>query len=285
MTVACPLCAAAANGRRRRGRGGLTLVPCRDCGCLFLDPAKHPYAPEALYREGYFQPWDMRPGSPSWTLRAATAATRLDLLSSLAGPGRLLDVGCAGGYLVAEAVRRGFDAHGIEISAHAVAVAQDVAPGRVRQGVLEEAGFEPASFDAITGFDVVEHHPEPPRLLGQIRALLRPGGLFAATVPDLSSLTGRVMGPAWPHLKEEHRFYPTREAFRRLLAGAGFCPVHEEPARKTLSVAFLAPLLEAYPVPVLTPLASMAVRILPRAAREARFRVTIGERLYVARAA
>jgi hypothetical protein len=115
--------------------------------------------------------------------------------------------------------------------------------------------------------------------------LLAPGGVLAATVPDLSSLTGRVMGGAWPHLKEEHRFYPTRKAFRALLASVGFEPVHEEAARKNLSLGFLTPLLEAYPVPLLTPVASFVTRILPSVVREARFSVTIGERLYVARRA
>jgi hypothetical protein len=60
--------------------------------------------------------------------------------------------------------------------------------------------------------------------------------------------------------------------------------VHEEAARKRLSVAYLAPLLAAYPVPVLTPLFALAAKALPRSLREASFTITIGERLYVARA-
>lgn len=284
MSAGCPLCGGR-EARPRRGRGGLRLFACGGCGSLYLDEATHPYEPERLYDDGYFAPWEMRPGSPTWELRRATAAARVAALQALGASGRLLDVGCAGGYLVAEAVERGFDAQGIEISQHAVDVAAEVAPGRVRQGTLGTADLAPGGFGAVTAFDLVEHDPEPVTLLGRIHELLGPGGFLAATVPDLSSFTGRVMGGAWPHLKEEHRFYPTRRAFRRLLERCGFSLVHEEAATKQLSLTYLTPLLERYPVPMLTPLASLVTRLLPRALREARFAVTIGERFYVARKA
>ncbi len=267
----------------RHARGGIRLLSCPGCQGLFLDESVHPYAPDALYDESYYTAWDMSPGSPAWKLRTETAAARLQLLRQHGGAGRLLDVGCAGGYLVAEALAQGFDAHGLEISGHAVRVAAAVAPGRVRQGQFEGAGFPAASFDAVTAFDLVEHHPEPHRLLSLIHDVLRPGGLFAATVPDLSSVTGRLMGGAWPHLKEEHRFYPTRSGFRALLAAESFVVLHEEPARKRLSLSYLAPLFDAYPVPILTPAFSFLARIAPASLREARFTGAIGERLYVAR--
>lgn len=282
MSAPCPLCLSE-DGRPSRGRAGLALVACRGCGSAQLDGRRHPYQPEALYDASYFGPWDMRPGSPAWTQRAETAAARLALLSRLGASGRLLDVGCAGGYLVAEAVRRGFDAHGLEISTHAAAVAETVAPGRITQGVLETVGLAQESFDVVTAFDVVEHHPQPEALLGRIRALLRPGGFFCATVPDRSSLSAFALRSAWPHYKLEHRFYPSRTGLRLLLARTGLSVVHEQAARKRLSLAYLAPLLAAYPVPLLTPLATRLARVLPRSLNEARFTVTIGERLYVAR--
>jgi SAM-dependent methyltransferase len=282
MTPACPVCESRA-AAARRGRGGLRLLLCAGCGSAYLDGEAHPYRPQAIYDQTYFEPWDLRPGSVSWKLREETAGARLGLLSALGASGRLLDLGCAGGYLVAEALRRGFDAFGLEISEHAARVAESVAPARITRGTLESAAYAPASFDVVTAFDVVEHHPEPFDFVGRIRALLRPGGHFAATVPDLSSLTGRTMGAAWPHYKEEHRFYPTREAFRRLLVRAGLAPVYEAAARKRLSLAYLDPLLGTYPVPILTPVSRILARALPRSLREARLTLTIGERLYVAR--
>ena len=282
MTPACPVCNARA-ASPRIGRGGLRLLACQGCGSAYLDAGAHPYRPETLYDQSYFDPWDLRPGSVSWRLREETAGARLGLLTSLGAAGRLLDLGCAGGYLVAEALRRGFDAFGLEISEHAARLAEEVAPRRITRGTLETASYDPGSFDVVTAFDLVEHHPEPADLLGRIRLLLKPGGHLAATVPDLSSLTGHVMGSVWPHYKEEHRFYPTRTAFRRLLGRSGFVPVHETAARKILSLAYLDPLFQTYPVPLLSPASRLLTRLLPRPLREARFTVTIGERLFVAR--
>jgi SAM-dependent methyltransferase len=284
MAVSCPVCESTVSSPRR-GRGGIRLDACASCGSWYLDPEAHPYRPASLYNQSYFDPWDMKPGSPAWRLREQTARSRLALLASLGGSGRLLDLGCAGGYLVAAAGDYGFDACGLEISEYAVGVAAQIAPGRVRQGVLETADYADGSFDAVTAFDLVEHHPQPTRLLERIRAILKPNGLFAATVPDLNSLTRRLMGPAWPHFKEEHLFYPTRSGFRGLLSKLGYRLVRESPARKKLSLAFVDPLLRAYPVPVLTSVSARLVRALPRALREGSFTLPIGERLYIARRA
>jgi SAM-dependent methyltransferase len=282
VTPPCPVCDSRA-ATPRIGRGGLRLLACEGCGSAYLDTEAHPYRPEGIYDQSYFDPWDLRPGSVSWRLREETAGARLALLASLGAAGRLLDLGCAGGYLVAEALRRGFDAFGLEISEHAARMAEEVAPHRITRGILETASYDNGSFDVVTAFDMVEHHPEPADLLSRIRLLLRPGGHLAATVPDLSSLTGHVMGRAWPHYKEEHRFYPTRAAFRRLLGRSGFVAVHETAARKRLSLAYLDPLFQTYPVPLLSPASRLLARLLPRALREASFTMTIGERLFVAR--
>jgi hypothetical protein len=72
---------------------------------------------------------------------------------------------------------------------------------------------------------------------------------------------------------------------RKLLASAGFEVVHEERAMKYLSVAFMAPLFERYPVAGVTKAMSLLHRLLPARLRERPFRISIGERLLVARRA
>jgi len=277
----CPACSSA-RSRGKLGRAGLSLLVCLDCASERLASARDSQRPEEIYREAYFVPWGMNPGSPAWRQRSATVARRVERLLAMGARGRLLDVGCAGGYLLSEASALGFDPYGIEISKHAVAVAESVAPGRVKQGIVEEAGYEKSSFGAITLFDVLEHHSQPAALLSLLRELLEAEGWLALSVPDVDSLSHALMGSSWPHYKEEHLWYPSREGLRGLLSSAGFRIRWEGRAVKSLSVAFMAPLLRQYPVPVLTPLFDLARRALPRGIAEATFSVSIGERFVLA---
>jgi SAM-dependent methyltransferase len=277
----CPAC----RGSRFRGfraRGGTEIHRCLECGSGRLHHDNGDGARGFTYEREYFESWNLEPGSPAWNVRAATAALRLETLRELgATGGALLDVGAAGGYLVALANERGFDARGVEISEHAVKVARQVVPGRVLRGTLETLEIEPGSLDVVTLFDVLEHMPAPAEALHRIARWLRPRGYLALTTPDVDSLSAKLMAGAWPHYKEEHLFYPSRRGLKLLVESAGFEIRHEEPARKYLSVAFAAPLFERYPVVGLTPAASFLQRILPRPLREASFRVSIGERLLV----
>ncbi len=50
-------------------------------------------------------------------------------------------------------------------------------------GDFEESGFEDASFDFIWSQDAILHSGNRPRVLDQVRRLLKPGGLFVFTDP------------------------------------------------------------------------------------------------------
>jgi SAM-dependent methyltransferase len=181
------------------------------------------------------------------------------------------------------AAREGFEALGVEISAHAVEVANGVVPGKVLHGTLETVDLDEGSLSVVTLFDVLEHMPAPAETLTRLAQWLKPGGCLALTTPDVDSLSAQLMAGAWPHYKEEHLFYPSRRGMRLLLDSAGFELTHEEPAMKYMSVEFAAPLFKRYPVAVLTSGAELLYRWLPTSLREASFRTSIGERLHVAR--
>ena len=100
---------------------------------------------------------------------------------------RLLDLGCAYGFLVVEALEAGFDALGVDASRFAVGEAGAWAPpavGRLLVAHAERLPFADASFDVVTAFDVLEHVPRPELLLAEAARVLRPGGLLVGATPD-----------------------------------------------------------------------------------------------------
>jgi SAM-dependent methyltransferase len=52
--------------------------------------------------------------------------------------------------------------------------------------------FSPQSFELVTLFDVLEHLPRPANIIREIYRVLRPGGLFFLTVPNVANLRNRV---------------------------------------------------------------------------------------------
>lgn len=113
---------------------------------------------------------------PDWSLW-------LDLIAAVKPTGVLLDLGCAYGYLVAEANRRGYQATGLDLSLYALSQA---VPERIPV-ILGDARRVPlpgGSVDIITLFDVIEHLPDPQTCLQEVDRLLSPDGLLVLTTPD-----------------------------------------------------------------------------------------------------
>jgi SAM-dependent methyltransferase len=135
---------------------------------------------------------------------------------------RLLDIGAAFGFAVAEARDAGWDATGLEISA-AAARAGHAAVGRVVVANAHRAPFAAESFDAVTLWDVLEHLSDPHAAVAEAARLLRPGGRLVLTTGDVGSLAARLSGARW-HLYTipEHLFFYSRRSLRLLLEAHGF---------------------------------------------------------------
>jgi SAM-dependent methyltransferase len=104
-------------------------------------------------------------------------------------PLRYLDTGCGVGASLQAAEMRGLQAHGIEVDEAAL----EVARGRGLR-VLRPDDAPPAGpFHIITFLESLEHIDDPGLALRQYGALLAPQGLLFVTVPNVASLTVRVL--------------------------------------------------------------------------------------------
>ena len=132
-----------------------------------------------LYTASYFEQ-DFRCGRSRTSYFAEDAfrdenRNLLESFERLVPRGRLLEVGCAGGWLLKQATERGWQAKGVELSADAVGHALSLGLDVVR-GELAEAGFPPSSFDLVYLGDVLEHVPDCHALVAEVARVLRRGG-------------------------------------------------------------------------------------------------------------
>jgi len=140
--------------------------------------------------------------------------------------GKLLDVGCAMGYLVDEAVSRGWDAYGIDPSTYAISRVSKTLKQRVKTATIDEISYPRKSFQCVTMLDVVEHLKDPRRDLDKIRSILTDDGELAITTGDCESWLARLLGRHWTFYNPpQHLFFYSKSSLTRLLHEAGFTPV------------------------------------------------------------
>jgi 2-polyprenyl-6-hydroxyphenyl methylase/3-demethylubiquinone-9 3-methyltransferase len=106
----------------------------------------------------------------------------------LAGPLRLLDLGCGAGIAAEAFARRGYTVLGLDASGAAIEAARahagDGLPGLTyRAGEAEALVAEGRRFDVVTALEVIEHVDDPAGLMALLASLTEPGGLvFVSTL-------------------------------------------------------------------------------------------------------
>ena len=76
----------------------------------------------------------------------------------------------------------------------------------------------PNSVDVVTTWEVLEHINEPNEFIGQIRNILKPGGLLFVCVPNINALVTRILHEkAWTFGGHAHVSFFSIETLSRLL--------------------------------------------------------------------
>lgn len=138
-------------------------------------------------------------------------------------PRRVLEVGCGSGRLLVQLAERGWEVHGLEPSAAAVATLTAHHQLPVTVGTIEEAAFPAGSFDLIIASMVLEHLHDPLNDVLKLRRWIRPGGHLTGSVPNCASWEFGFFASEWFALQlPTHLFHYTPATLTHLLERAGF---------------------------------------------------------------
>ena len=201
----CPLCGEA----KKKALFPLkesTLYECQVCRLRYLDPCLSEAAMKSAYEsshsltrlhsfhEGYYEYGDLE--QESQTL--ADFRRGLEILEKYVKRQEtpsILDVGFGNGLFLALALKRGWRVQGVDHNAQNVELARRKFSLNFKQVDLEDYENEGFLYDVISFWDVIEHLPDPHRVLKKAASLLKPGGLILAAVPnDRSFLTLAASG-------------------------------------------------------------------------------------------
>jgi len=188
-------------------------------------------------------------------VRAGFVAER----TTLAGA-KVLDVGCGGGLLCEELARAGADVTGIDLAPGMIEVARLHATDQrlVIDYRVADADATPGAFDVVTCMEMLEHVPDPARMIATLAQLVRPGGhLFVSTINrNLKSFMLAIVGAEYflrlipPGTHEYERLIQPAELAKwsrtaglalRELAGIEYNPLaHSASLTRDPSVNYLA---------------------------------------------
>ncbi|NWG32758.1 MAG: class I SAM-dependent methyltransferase, partial [Rhodocyclaceae bacterium] len=150
---------------------------------MFVWPQPDAEALASNYGPGYYVFHE--PPARRWARAVQVYLNHLLPLEGRTGR-RLLEVGCAGGHLLALARARGWEVQGVELSAEAAAAAHQEFGLEVFAGTIDSfvTGMAAEPFDMAVAVDVLEHVPSPLTFLRCLRRQVRPGGWLAVETPN-----------------------------------------------------------------------------------------------------
>jgi SAM-dependent methyltransferase len=229
-------------------KNGFEIARCPSCGLLFRLSLPTEEELAQIYDSSYFSSTNGAASGEGFQDYLAdadqhqdAARRRLERLERFISRGRLLDVGAAAGFFVAEAAARDWDARGIDIAGEMVQWGRNHLAAALERKTIHALDVEVGSLDAVTMWDYIEHTLDPPADLERARELLRPGGVVAISTGDAASLAAKLSGSRWHLLTpRHHNYFFTAASLRRLLTRLGFEVLYEGHPGARYSLRYLS---------------------------------------------
>jgi len=191
MTLVCPLCRAS-DSESIPQFNSYAMERCRRCSFVYTklrrilsEQYEDIYSGESAYR--MMVNAAERTAAGEWGCQNLWWFKRKALrwIEADRACGRLVDVGSGPGTFLMVARQRGWEVQGVEPSALASEKAHQLGIDTFR-GVVEDFALRRREFfDVATSFEVMEHVPDVVEMLNAIHSILKPGGIFVFSVPNL----------------------------------------------------------------------------------------------------
>ncbi len=191
------------------------IVKCDDCGFIYLK-----IRPTQKWMENYYKEvYAVNDPSAAVTVAVPSDVSLLDINNEFIAAqrrslfeeaiehygktiqgGTLIDIGCGWGALLYNARKYGMNVIGFEFTNHNVQFARQVLNLDVRQQQFADSDIPENSVDIVTMSHVLEHVPDPLKVVEKINRVLKPGGIFYCVVPNFYSLCSAYLGEKWEWL-------------------------------------------------------------------------------------
>lgn len=176
---------------------------CNDTGLTFFTPS-NVAGSEWLYEQLQLIPWYYQ--TDKWEYRIARR--ELQRCKSV------FEVGCGTGEFLKILCKDAHDVTGAELNLHAAAQARQAGLNVSDEPLDQVCATHKEEFDAVCGFQVLEHVPDPTNFIRRTIDLVRPGGKVVFAVPNSAGFEG--LGYDLLQNPPHHMTWWTADCFRSL---------------------------------------------------------------------
>jgi SAM-dependent methyltransferase len=184
-----------------------SVVKCRKCGLLFLNPRPAESELATIYPDEYPAFVEEKAPTHQSALSKLTQTfidklgyptrvrTALKYIPEAKGPLKILDVGCGAGRVLTlfkEFHQGPIETVGLDFDEKATALTRDKGHS-VITGIFETVDIPPASFDCVYSSHTIEHVANPGAFLRKVKSVLKPGGLFFCETPNIGSIEAQLL--------------------------------------------------------------------------------------------
>jgi len=229
--------------------GELAIVKCKNCGLVYANPRCTNRELKLLYSSnkhlgGNWRNWpylfdlsqpddlQVKKGYDAKYLNnvAKWRRWRVDFveryrkkyLKTTVKNTQLLDVGCGYGAFLKAASDFGYDVYGCDLVKDRVSIAKKHYKLKNLKKGSPEKVFGGKKFNVITLWDVVEHLPDPKKLLISLNKMLKKNGLIFIYTMSLDSWSYRLFGKCWYYIDPiGHLYYFSDKTIRKLIETSG----------------------------------------------------------------
>ncbi|MBI5233605.1 MAG: class I SAM-dependent methyltransferase [Deltaproteobacteria bacterium] len=221
------------HGRYIDEANGYKVIECEGCGFVHIDPLPTDEELEKIYADEYYskeKPLFIERQTEDIEWWNTVYDERYDFFEKRLGQGRrsMLDIGCGPGFFLKNGLGRGWDGLGFEPSRQAAMHAKGLGIEVVNAFFNEDtASSVDREFDAVHLSEVLEHVPDPGRVLKTAKGLMAEAGVICCVVPNDFSPVQKVLtrklgfSPYWlapPH----HINYFSFSSLSGLMERSGF---------------------------------------------------------------
>jgi len=220
------------------------IVRCNRCGLVYLNYSPSIEELKNFYSKEYFKGAKNREAHLDYLYEREVLDVnfrkRLSKIEELSIKGKILDIGCAMGFFLAQAKIYNWDTHGVEISEFASTYARNELHLNVFTGDFLDVDFSNNIFDVITMWDTIEHLRDPSSCLLKAYDLMNDYGLLVLSTGDIDSILARIMGKYWHIISSpQHLFYFSATTVTKILNKAGFEVINIDHSGKYVDLKFI----------------------------------------------
>lgn len=239
--INCPLCGTDSYSLYAEIKG-LNYVRCSNCDLIYVNPRLSDSYTQEIYEgktlKSVFKNFLYSRRKMKDLENIDNRMSRGELLmyevEKYEKSGRILDIGCNRGFLLAAAAAWGWETYGIELVEWMTKlVEKDFNVKICNKKLLDiDDKFEDGFFDAITMIDIIEHLREPVKEMHEVNRILKINGFLMINTVDIGSSHAIIHGKEWGHLNPlEHLVVFSRSTINKLLEECGFEIIRFQPSK------------------------------------------------------